>query len=220
MSTAVGQFEFNQCTILLRATGKKAKNLQELRKLLEVVSDNSIYHHTCQYFIKGNILGYTNDFAQWAGESLEERELSEYLSNIDPYTYTDIQELRKALINVIDEHLKTFPTPRDVIPGDELYFNESITFVFPLGIKAKNLAEFLIGIKYIDRGSVYYHFYEARTRLGMDDFSVWIESALDKSALAEKIRRIDPFMHTIEGIRQHIAEEIELEVRADMEVLY
>jgi hypothetical protein len=221
MAKVVPPFAFNQCSILLKATGKKAKDLKELRNLLSVVSDRSIYHHTYQYFIKGNILEYTNDFAQWAGESLEERELAEYLSNIDLYTFTDIDKLRKAIIHIIDQYLKTFPDPREVIAGDELYFNESITLVFPLGIYARNLAEFLIGIKHIDPGSIYYHFYEARTRLGsgIDDFSMWTEYALKKKDFAMKIRGIDPFMHTIEEIRQHIIEAVEEEVKTDMETL-
>lgn len=65
-------FEFKQCISVLIATGKKAKNLYELRDGIEAVSDGSIFHHTYQYFLKGHILEYTNDFAQWAAESLEE----------------------------------------------------------------------------------------------------------------------------------------------------
>lgn len=54
-------FEFKQCVSLLKSTGKKAKNLRELRDAIAVVSDESIFHHTYQYFLKGHILEYTND---------------------------------------------------------------------------------------------------------------------------------------------------------------
>jgi hypothetical protein len=93
--------------------------------------------------------------------------------------------------------------------------------IFPSGVKVKNLAEFLIAVKYIDNASIYYHFYEARTRLGsgVDDFSKWFEEVLGKSELSENIRSIDPFMHNIEGIRQHLEEYIDEEVRRDMETL-
>ena len=77
-------FEFKACASILKSTGKKAKNLRELRDIIAVVGDGSIFHHTYQYFLKGRIFEYTNDFAHWAGESLEERALSEHLSNIDP----------------------------------------------------------------------------------------------------------------------------------------
>lgn len=216
-----GTFEFKQCVNILKSTGRKAKNLRELRGVLADVSDGSIFHHTCQYFLKGHYLEYTNDFAHWAGEYLEERALAERLSNIDPYGFGDIADLRKALLNVIDGYLEGFPEPRDAMPGDEFYFNETITTIFPAGIKAGNLAEFLIAIRYIDADSIYYHFYEARVRLGKgtDDFSAWFDDTLRKSILAEKIRAIDPFMHTIEGIRKHIIEAVEEEVRKGMEIM-
>lgn len=213
-------FKFKQYTSILKSTGRRAKNLRELREGIASVSKESIFHHTYQYFLKAHILEYTNDFAQWAGESIEERALSERLSNIDPYAFKDIDGLRKELLNVIDDYLKNFPEPRDAVPGDEFYFNETITFIFSAGVRAKNLAEFLIAIKYIDASSIYDHFYEARMRLGgIDDFSKWFENELGKKELSEKIKLIDPFMHGIEKIREHISELLEAEVKNDMEAI-
>lgn len=212
-------FEFKQCVNLIKSTGLKARNLRELRERTAVVSGESIFHHTYQYFLKGRVLEYTNDFAHWAGESLEERALSEHLSNVDPYAFKNIEDLRMELLNVIDGYLKNFPEPREAMPGDEFYFNETVTLTSPLGIKAKNLAEFLIAIKYVDAAAIYYHFYEARVRLGVDDFSKWLEDSLDKKEVAERIRGIDPFMHSTEEIRKHIYEGIEEEVRTEMEAV-
>ncbi len=212
-------FEFRQCTSLLKSTGQKAANLRQLREIIAIVSDDSVFHHTYQYFLKEHILDYTNDFAQWAGESLEERALAEQLSNIDPYDCEGISEVRASLVSVIDSYLEKFPEPRNALPGDEFFFNETITFVFPVGMWAKNLAEFLIALRFIDKSCVYYHFYEARTRVtgGVDDFSRWLEDTLLKKDLAEKVRAIDPFMHSAEKIRSRIAEMIMEEVSADME---
>ena len=213
-------FEFKQYTGILKSTGRRAKNLRELRGGIAGVSKESIFHHTYQYFLKAHILEYTNDFAQWGGESIEERALSERLSNIDPYAFKDIDGLRAELTNVIDDYLENFPEPRDAAPGDEFYFNETITLIFSAGIRAKNLAEFLIAIKYIEPSSIYYHFYDARTRLGgINDFSKWFENKLGKKELSEKIRLIDPFMHSIEKIREHISKLLEAEVKNDMEAI-
>lgn len=209
-------FEFKQCVNLLKSTGKKARSLKDLRDVIASVSRESIFHHTYQYFLKGHMLQYTNDFAHWAGESLEERALAEQLSNIDPYSFTDLDELRNELLRVIDAYISGFPEPRDVLPGEEFYCNETITITCPLGVRVRNLAEFLMAIKYIDEGSLYYHFYEARVRLGMDDFSKWIEEVLERPEPAERIRAIDPFMHSIDGIRDHIAAAVEHTLREDM----
>lgn len=221
MEKAIAPFEFKQCASILKSTREKAKNLRDLREIIARVSDEAIFHHTYQYFLKGHIYQYTNDFAQWAGESLEEEALAEHLSVIDPYEFKTIEDLRGALLAVIDRYLEDFPEPREAMSGDEFHFNETITLIFPAGIRAKNLAEFLMAIKYVDAGSIYYHFYEARVRLGggIDDFSTWIETSLDKKDLAEKVRAIDPFMHSIEEIRKHIIEVVEKEARRDMEVV-
>ncbi|MBP1749721.1 MAG: hypothetical protein H6Q52_2260 [Deltaproteobacteria bacterium] len=212
-------FEFRQCTTILKATGRKASNLKELRHIISIVSDDSIFHHTYQYFLKEHILEYTNDFAHWAGESLEERAVAEELSNIDPYGYATLAELRSALLSVIDSCLEIVSQDRPAPPGEEFYFNETITYVFPAGVWASNLAEFLMALKFVDDGSIYYHFYEARMRVpgGVDDFSQWIEQALHKKELAERIRAIDPFMHDTSEIRAYITDIVMKEVSRDME---
>ncbi|OGW38349.1 MAG: hypothetical protein A2010_17405 [Nitrospirae bacterium GWD2_57_9] len=212
-------FEFKQSVILLKSTGKKARTLAELRDLIATISEGSIFHHTYQYFLKGHILEYTNDFSHWAGESIEESVLAERLSNLDPYDYADIAQLRKELLRIIDAFRATFPEPREALPRDEFFFNEAVTLVFPAGIRARNLAEFLMAVKHVDASSLYYHFYDSRIRQGgeKNDFSQWFEQELGKIGLAGKIHSVDPFMHSLEGIRDRIAQAVEEEVTQDME---
>lgn len=219
MEKPVPPFDFQQAISIRKSTGVKARNLGELRDCLAKISEESIFHHTFQYFLKGHFLEYTNDFGQWAGESLEDTILSEHLSNIDPYSFRSIGGVRAELLRVIDLYLKNFPEPREAVSGDEFYFNESVALVFPEGVRARNLAEFLMAIKYVDAGCIFFHFYEARSRIGgeMDDFSMWFEEALGKKDLAEKVRAIDPFMHTMEGIREIISDLVEAELKRDME---
>lgn len=210
-------FEFMNCISILKSTGKKASTLRDLRAMIEEVSDESLFHHTCQYFLRSHILEYANEFAQWVGENLEERALSERLSTVDLFDLRDMGSLRRELAETIDRHLEVHPEPRSALPGDEFYFTETISITFHLGIRARNLAEFLMAIRYVDPGSVYYHFYEARIRHGTDDFSTWFAEVLEKPDLADAVRAIDPFMHTIEGIRRHLAEIAEREVQRDIE---
>jgi len=218
MKKIAKDFEFKQCITIIKYTGEKAASLSELRKVIAAICDESIFHHIYQYFLKGHILEYTNDFAHWIAQALEERALAEHLSNLDPYEFKNMNDLRQELLKIIDSYLEVFPEPRETLPGNEFYFNESITFIYPAGTKAKNLAEFLIAMRTLDPGAIYYHFYEARIRLGIDDFSKWIEDSLGKKELAEKIRSIDPFMHSIEEIRKHIIKAVEKDVQSDMEV--
>jgi hypothetical protein len=214
-------FDFKQCVCILKSTGRNARDLRELKELLASVSDESLAHHTYQYFLSGHVFEYTNDFAQWAAKSLGEKPLSEYLSNVDPYSFMDINDLRQHLLHIIEGRLEEPPEPRGAMLGDEFYFSEAVTLVFPAGIRVQNLAEFLMGIRYVDKSSIYYHFYEARMRLrdGVDDFSRWFLGALGNTGLTQAMKGVDPFMHTLEGIRAHIIEAVEEEVRKDMEGL-
>jgi hypothetical protein len=215
----VTAFQFMECATILKATGKQARTVRELRETIAAIGEESLFHHTCQYFLKGHILEYTNDFAHWVGESLEERALSERLSNVDPFVAKGMGELRKELLADIDDYLDHFPEPRAAVQGDEFYFNESVSMVFPTGLQARNLAEFLIAVRYVDPGSIYYHFYEARIRHGSDDFSTWVEDVLANSELAGSMRVIDPFMYNIERIRSRLVEAVEEDLRRGMEVM-
>jgi hypothetical protein len=214
-------FEFKQAVSISKSTGKKANSIHGLRENISKVSGESIFHHTCQFYLKEHILGYTNDFAQWSGESLEERALAERLSTIDPYSFKSISGTRKELLRVIDEYLRDFPEPRCVIAGDEFHFNETLTLIFPVGIKVNTLEEFLLALRHVDPGCIYFHFYEARLRLGkgVDDFSLWMEFSLNRKKLARNIKTIDPFMHTTEGIKEHIIEMVEDDMMSDIEGL-
>ncbi len=215
----VKPFVFMDCVKILKSTAKRASNIRELRALIAEIADASLFHHVCEYFLKGHVLEYTNDFAHWVGESLEERVLSEHLSNIDPFDFQTTEQLRGTLLSCIDDYLAMFPEPRKALPKDEFYFNETVSIIFPAGLQARNLAEFLLAVKFVDPGCLYYHFYEARVRHGIDDFSTWIEDTMDKKPLVAEIRAIDPFMHNIEGIRQHISEAVESDLKRTMEVI-
>lgn len=213
-----GVFEFRECVKLLKATGRKAKNLRELRDLMEIISPDSIYHHTYEYFFKLHVLEYTNDFARWVGETLEIRALAEVLSNIDPYRGLSIEELRMEFITHIDNHLARFPAVRQAREGGEFHFNETVTFVFRAGLRAKNLAEFLMALRFVDVSSIYYHFHEARTRVGVNDFSAWLAGTLGKAELAGELRKIDLLMHTVPEIRAYLIKIVEEELKKEIEV--
>lgn len=205
----VQPFEFRACMPLLMTTGREARGIGELREHLQHASDASIMHHMHHFFIKSHLLEYSNDFARWVGEKLEEHILAERLSVIDPYLCGQADAVRASLIQALDRHLQEFPEPRRAIPGEEFEFLEAIPLTFSIGIVAKNLSELAVALKYVDAVSVYYHFYEARLRHGSGDFARWIEEQLGEHELVQSIRSIDPFVHTVEGVRARILGHLE-----------
>ena len=109
---------------------------------------------------------YPNDFAFWAANALHDLKLAEKLSSIDPFEYENLTQIREALVELLEEYLWDFPYNPQVLPGFELYFCEASAVVMRSGIAAQTLRQFCAGLQTVGLDSVYYHFIEARRRLG------------------------------------------------------
>jgi hypothetical protein len=81
----------------------------------------------------------------------------------------------------------------------------SRTFALPTPYVAENLTEFRDMLGRVSVTSIYYHVFDAKLRLerGENDFSKWF-TGIGKTALAEEVRTLDPYTHTLEGLRKRI----------------
>ncbi len=208
-----GAFKFFECFAIIRLTGRRAADILEFLEILKTISADSIFHHMHQYFIKPHVIPpeFPNDFAVWTAETLGEQNLAEALANVNPFEFADIEALRAELVRIITEHLKRYPPPRPALRGREFLFNEGVTIVLPTGIEAARLHDFVRALKEVDSSSVYFHFYEARLRLGkeQDDFTQFLDSCLDCPGLAGRIRSLDPYMYSTEVLRAKIIRLVE-----------
>jgi hypothetical protein len=202
-------FRFFSELRLVESTGLRVTNLGQLLSGLREVPGASIFHHTHHRFLEHHFrkpIVY-NDFAIWTGEVLQERELAEKLSGLDLRAFTTIRQLREALI----AQLETVPRlnhrwRRDAPPGDEFYFCRSRSFVISTRVEAVDAADFFRKIPTVSVNSLYFHFLEARLRLGRctNDFSQWL-STLGETALAEAINALDPYVVTLDELKEEIA---------------
>lgn len=211
---------FRFCTRLhLRElTGLKAQNVVQLLNIIKDVPGSVIYHHTHHFLQQHQYLcpEPPNDFAYWVRESLGEDLLGEQLSSIDTREFASIRSLRERIIKTLEEFLKTAPTPlRTSPPGEEFYFMKSVSVILPTPFIALDLAEFAEVLRQITIDSIYFHVFEARLRLEreINDFSYWIKDSLEEPGLAEKIERLDPYSHTMEGLRHSIIKLVEEHIR-------
>lgn len=212
----VNPFKFYQCVTLIQMTGRRAGDILDLLEILKQISPEAIFHHMHQYFLKPHVKApeYPNDFAVWVADALGEQNLAEGLANLNPFDFESIEDVRSELIRIITEHLKDYPPPRPVLPGREFFFNEAITFVIPTGMEASSLGDFPKALKEVNSTSIYFHFYEAKLRLGkrQDDFSLYFESCLECPGLADKIKSLDPYMYSTEVLRNKIIKLVEEEL--------
>lgn len=211
-------FRFHTRLHLTELTGLKAINLTQLVGLIKDVPGSCIYHHTHRFLQQHQYLSPEppNDFAYWVTDILGEDELGERLSSIDTIKYSTIRELREIIIDTIEDYLKGNPLAKMKFArdGEEFYFIKSVSFVLPTDYVANDLKEFGDILKKVTIDSIYFHIFESRLRLekNNNDFSHWIATSVGKNGLAEKISKLDPYTHTLEGLRSYLVDMIEREL--------
>lgn len=193
---------------LVLLTERRAQNLHELHDHLQRVSGSSIFYHTHHQYLSHHFERpmFFNDFAEWVRRALQEKLLAERLAAVDLLALTSVRQVREALIAVIGRHIEEGGDAARPCPaGDEFHFCESQSFVMPTGLIARDADEFVARIAEISNVSLFFHFFEARLRLGRpsNDFSQWL---LHRGCvrLARAIDQLDPYIMTLDEMRDRI----------------
>lgn len=202
-------FYFYTRVHLPELTGLKARNITELVHHLKTVPGSVIYHHTHHFLEQHQYLSPEppNDFAYWVSSALNDPKLAEKLSSINTCDFSTIRALREKIIETIERHLKGSKTAlKEVDEGREFYFIKSISFIFPTKQTASTLEEFAAILEQVSINTIYFHMFEAKLRLEKEtnDFSLWLETELKEKELVRKISKLDPYTHTMEGLRKKI----------------
>ena len=201
-------FIFDTELRLVVLTGIKARGLAELRQALAKVPGSSIFFHTHQEYLTHNFQKpvYYNDFAVWVSQTLREEALAEKLAAIDLLAFTTIRELRETIIQTIDDYVAELNRPTyDCRPDEAFHFCRSKSFVLPIGLVAHDVADFFAKLPHISNASLYFHFFEARLRLGRrtNDFSRWLKDR-GRDDLANAIDQLNPYIRTLDELKADI----------------
>jgi hypothetical protein len=203
-------FQFYTSSLLVEITGKKAHHLKEFAKVLKEIDGSSIFYHVHNAFREYSFAPgkYSNDFARWVAEDVEESALAEKLSSIYVRDFTNIEDIRKRLLEIVETHLNSAAEIRRAPPGREFHFLRSIAIVSPTEYEARTLPEFVVALKRVGMRSLYFHFFEAHLRLERkaNDFSNWLRFCLDNPQMADEIEALDPYFMTMDELRDRIIE--------------
>ena len=206
-------FRFYTRLTLTRLTGLRASDLAELMEHLRHVPPSVVFHHTHHFLVQHQHLSPEppNDFAFWVTNVLQEDQLGERLAAIDTIQFAGLKQLRDRIVAVIEAYLDGRRQLRTAPPGEEFHFMDAVSFVLPTGHEARTLAEFADAIEEAGYGTIAYHLFEARLRVGADDndFSRWLEMELDEREIARAIRRLDPYTYTLKGLRERLLQLVE-----------
>jgi len=208
---APNPFWFSECIVMPMPTGKAAVNLRDLLQTLREVNESTLSYHLWQsrMSIAHPEVEYPNDFASWAANALQDSRLAEKLSVIDPFGFENMEQIREALVDLLEEYLWDLPSVPWARPGFQFYFCDVSTIVLRSQIVARTLPEFCSGLMKVGQNSIYYHLMDARWRLRSlktDDFSHWIKESFDLPELISAIQGIDIWFYTLDEIRNTILE--------------
>ena len=209
-------FHFSASLDLTLATNRRARDVAELLHHVRDASGAAIYFHTHHFLMQHQHLSPepTNDFAYWVTTALQEDRLGEQLAAIDIVQFRSLGALRDRIAGVLERFLDKSTSLRTAPHGEEFHVRESVSFVVPTGYVAHDLREFAACVEQIGFGSLSFHMFDARLRLerGANDFSEWLKNAHGETQLADAIARLDPYTHTLEGLRRQIVRLVQRRV--------
>jgi len=202
---AAEPFVFQGCVQSCELLAHEAHDARELLEQIKHVPAESIFCHTSVLLVHRSPQpdAYPNDFAMWADIELRDRRLTERLAAIDPFRLGSIEGVRAELVSTLEHHaqqLSAAPTRAD----DPFRFLQYHPAPVPTGHQARTLREFRDALTGVDVSTIFFHIVEARYRLGRGrgDFAEWVDTALGRHELAERLSHIDPYAGTLERVRE------------------
>ncbi len=197
------------CAPVFIATGIHACTIRELIEGLRVVHPGSVQHHFWGRLLRPVIdePEYSNDFAGWTGRELRDKVLAERLSVIYPTDFTNVEEFRHGIIDIIENRLDEDLISHTAMARQPFHFLRSQLVVFDTGTRIGDRSELADAVKGMSEGSIFYHFVEARRRTEKrcDDFSAWLESnSGDYHQLCVDLTAIDPYFSSLCEIRDRL----------------
>jgi len=202
-------FEVKDCAFISIATGIRAQTLRELRDKLSNVHPGSIYYHFWGRLLLPRFeeAEYNNDFAAWIYYQLRDPILAERLAVIDPSDFSDIEDLRQELIDLIEERLDELEYIPWAKSDRQFHFIRTQIVVFDTHHRIEDPKELASVVPNMTLGSIFYHFIDARRRTqgGMDDFSSWLMGFGDRyKDLCSQLAEIDPYFTTLSVLRDRL----------------
>jgi len=202
---AAKPFVFQGCVQVCELLPHEAHDARELLEGIRHVPAESIFCHTSVLLMHRPPQpdAYPNDFALWADIELRDRRLAERFAAIDPFRLGSIEGVRGELVSTLDHHLQQLSAAPSRA-GEPFRFLQYHLVPVPTGHEVSTLQEFRDALTGVDVSTLFFHIIEARYRLGRGrgDFAEWVDTALGRHELAERLSHIDPYAGTLERVRE------------------
>jgi hypothetical protein len=212
-------FFLTDCALISIATGETAHNLRELKDRLDRITDPTVtYYHFWAGLLRPTFVDpeYQNDFAAWAYHDLHDRRLAERLAIINPTDFSDIDDLRRKVIDVIEERMDESDFEAHLDAENPFFFTRFQIVIFDTRQRIQTPEQLCEIIPNLPLGSLFYHFIDSRhrTQSRRNDFSEWMAGLGERYAeLAAQIAAIDPYFNSLSELRH----QLHMILRANLE---
>jgi len=205
----VESFRFRDCAMTILSMGRSAQTLRELREHVAYVPAQSLSHHFHDSLLRPSFDDpeYRNDFARWASRRLHDAVLAERLSVLDPLEFPDLEAVRAAVLDAIDDRLAEVAVVPHAARGHEFHFLRSQFVILETGREAATPEDLAAAVPSLTTGSIFYHFIEARRRppMGLDDFSDWLEGWGPRyTPWRQRLAAVDYQLWSLTGLRDRL----------------
>ncbi len=208
-------FQVKDCALITRMGGvESAFSIRELRERIAVCPPECLFHHFCETAPRPAFDDpeFRNDFSVWAARYLRDRVLAERLGVLNPYSYPDMESLRRAVLDVLDDRHAEVQVLTTVPRGEEFLFMRAVTVVFSAGLVLNEAKELSDALLQMSLSSVYFHFIEARRRTptGLDDFSEWLKEfdTPETEDIMRSLREIDFYYLSLSQLREQMIHDL------------
>jgi hypothetical protein len=189
-------------------------DLRDLRERLEILPVESLYHHFCQTLLRPTFDDpeYHNDLAFWARRNLHDKTFAERLAILNPFEFGTLEDLRLAVLDVIEDRIGELPHISNVQTGDEFRFLQALTVTFETKLSVGNPGALLGAVQQMTPSSIWYHFIEARRRNPghLDDFTYWLaEHGLQDEPWIDVLSEIDFYFMSLRELQKEIVSLLE-----------
>ncbi len=188
-------------------TGVKVQSLKEFIEALRNIEIESVFYHIyINMFNYHNMpVYYPSSFSYWLYKN-NFLLLAEKLSSIDPLEISDLEEIRKKILLILEEN---YPgeTGQKLVP---FYFVKAEREIINCGLTATNMEEFIKGIKKSSINSLFYHLVTSKIqkKAPVNDYSAWLLS-IGETSKANLISQLDVYNYTLYEIKDKIIRILE-----------
>ena len=169
-------FELRSVVHLVRPAGGRARDLEGLRAGIAEASAATLFYHTVQCPLRRPNSSETppDDLSAWVHGVVQDRETAERISFAVQSRSGSADELREALLEVLDHISEKDRIARAAPPESEFVFLTAESVPVPTGMIARDVEELMANLALADHGAWFYHLIEEPWHLaGPAPIVVW-----------------------------------------------